>query len=250
MEAVHNLDLAECGIGRTMSVAAAAELLGRLRKVAGDPAVRVLLVTGDPEVFCGGGPEALVKEIVGLDPGAYRPLVRELSAFPLPVVVGMEGAALGAGLGVALALGDFVIAAEESRYGCHFIRMGITPGMGLSFLLAARGGPALAREMLYTGKLYRGRELAGLPGGPELLDRIVPRDRVRAEAEFKAHQVAQSPRNALMELKKLLKPDPAALELAMEREICAFRALGAAGGVTDSIHDYFSWVQGAGKQKL
>jgi polyketide biosynthesis enoyl-CoA hydratase PksI len=198
MSQVHRLDLSDLGIGQTLTVAAATGLLERLRLVAADPSASVVLVTGDPGVFCGGGNEGLVMEIAGRAPEKYAPFVRELRGFPLPVVIAMEGSAFGAGLGVALALGDFLVAAEESRYGFHFVRMGITPGMGLSFLLADKVGPPFAKEMLYSGRLYRGRELAASPKGQALFDRIVPRHQVLAEAEYRANQIAQAPRVTLV----------------------------------------------------
>jgi polyketide biosynthesis enoyl-CoA hydratase PksI len=239
MGPVHKLNLTDLGIGQTLTIASAGELLRCLKLLADDPTIKVVLVTGNAEVFCGGGEEGLVRQIVGMMPDIYRPFVRELKAFPLPVVIAMEGGAYGAGLGLALALGDFLVAAEESRYGFHFVRMGITPGMGLSFLLGARAGATMAREMFFTGKLYRGRELKGRP----LFDCIVSRAQVLAEAEILANQIAQSPRLTLLEMKKLLQPDPVLLDRAMEKEVDAFITFGANPASIASIHHYFSQMK-------
>jgi enoyl-CoA hydratase/carnithine racemase len=246
MEPIHKLNLAELGIGQTLTIASATELLRCLRLLAADSAIKVILVRGDSEVFCGGGQEELVQQIVGQAPETYAPFVRELRAFPLPVVIAMEGGAYGAGLGLALALGDFLIAAEESRYGFHFVRMGITPGMGLSFFLGARVGAMLAREMFFTGRLYRGRELKGLPQGQALFDRIAPKKQVLAEAEFLANQIVQSPRLTLVEMKKLLQSDPVLLDQAMEKEVKAFITLGTDPASISSMHQYFAWTKNHG----
>jgi 2-(1,2-epoxy-1,2-dihydrophenyl)acetyl-CoA isomerase len=248
MGPIHKLNLTELGIGQTLTIASATELLRCLRLLATDPTIKAVLVAGNSEVFCGGGQEGLVQQIVGRIPETYGPFVRELRAFPLPVVIAMEGGAYGAGLGLALALGDFLIAAEESRYGFHFVRMGITPGMGLSFLLGARVGVTLAREMFFTGKLYRGRELKGLTQGQTLFDRIVPKRQVLAEAEFLANQIAQSPRLTLVEMKKLLQSDPVLLDQAMAKEVQAFMTLGTDPATIASIHQYFAWTKNQGIQ--
>ncbi len=246
MGPIHKLNLAELGIGQTLTIASATELLRGLRLLAADTTTKVVLVMGDSAVFCGGGQEGLVRQIVGQAPETYGPFVRVLRAFPLPVVIAMEGGAYGAGLGLALALGDFLIAAEESRYGFNFVRLGITPGMGLSFLREARVGAALAREMFFTGKLYRGRELKGLPQGQTLFDRIVAKEQVLAEAEFLANQIAQSPRPTLLEMKKLLQSDPVLLDQAMEKEVKAFITLGTDPASLASIHQYFAWTKNHG----
>ena len=55
---------------------------------------------------------------------------------------------------------NIVIAAKESRYGAVFMNMGFTPGMGTTTLLQALMGDFIANEMMFTGKRFKGSELA------------------------------------------------------------------------------------------
>jgi polyketide biosynthesis enoyl-CoA hydratase PksI len=239
VKGLYRLCLTEFGIGRQLTRESAQALSARLATLSRDTQILAVLLTGDPEYFCAGGTEAGVTDIVIGDPRAYATLVHDLVAFPVPVVVALEGSTLGAGLGLALAVGDFFVAAEEARYGAHFIRMGLTPGMGLSFFLQSRLGLGFAAEMLYSGKTYRGSELAANPRSVGLFDRIRRRSEVLGEAQSWAHQLGQASRDSLIEMKGLLRPDRAALSASLDREAAAFRRLAQDPDLPARISGYF-----------
>jgi polyketide biosynthesis enoyl-CoA hydratase PksI len=239
MKGLHRLSLTDFGIGRVLTRESAQALSAGLAMLSRDDQILAVLLTGDPEYFCAGGTEAGVGDIVISEPSAYVTFVHALVEFPVPVVVALEGSALGAGLGLALAVGDFFIAADEARYGAHFVRMGLTPGMGVSFFLQLRLGRGFAAEMLYSGKTYRGSELAAQPRAAGLFDRICPRREVLGEAECWAAQFAQASRKSLIEMKELLRPDKAALAAALDREIAAFRSLALDADLPAQIGGYF-----------
>jgi 2-(1,2-epoxy-1,2-dihydrophenyl)acetyl-CoA isomerase len=93
-------------------------------------------------------------------PDALRTLydrAEELIDSPLPVVVAVQGAAIGGGLGLALA-GDFRIASPDSRFSANFARLGFHHGFGLSVTLPRAVGEQRALELLLTGRRIDGTE--------------------------------------------------------------------------------------------
>lgn len=162
--------------------------------------VRVTVLGGLDEIFCSGAPRELLLELVD---GALLPadiaLTRSALAVPVPLVTVMKGHATGGGLALGLC-GDMVLMAEDSRYGCTFMNMGFTPGMGSTFLLEHVMSPALAHELLYTGELRRGSEFRGCAG----VNAILPKNELDARARDLATRIAEKPRPALEKLKRSL----------------------------------------------
>jgi enoyl-CoA hydratase len=104
--------------------------------------------------------------------GFYRAWlsVRDLE---VPTVAAVNGAAVGAGLCLALAC-DLRYAASDAKLVAPFTRLGIHPGMAATYLLPEAGGLPLAREMLFTGRVVTGEEAAA----HGLVNRAVPREDV------------------------------------------------------------------------
>ena len=90
-----------------------------------------------------------------------------------PIVAAIQGAAIGGGLGVAMAA-DFRIAAPEARFSANFARLGFHHGFGLSVTLPAAVGGQHAAELLYTGRRITGDDAVAIG----LVDRVVPLDRL------------------------------------------------------------------------
>jgi polyketide biosynthesis enoyl-CoA hydratase PksI len=86
-------------------------------------------------------------------------LSEKLINTPFPVIAAMEGHAMGGGLVLGLC-SDIIIMSRESRYGAVFMTLGFTPGMGTTTLLPELVGPYIANEMMFTGKRFKGSELA------------------------------------------------------------------------------------------
>jgi len=119
-----------------------------------------------------------------------------------PVVAAVHGAAVGGGLGLALAA-DFRIAAPEARFSANFARLGFHQGFGLSVTLPRLVGPQAAANLLYTGRRVPGEEAARLG----LADRLVPRDEVRSEAHTMAREIAMSAPLAVRSIRATLRGD-------------------------------------------
>jgi polyketide biosynthesis enoyl-CoA hydratase PksI len=135
--------------------------------------------------------------------GAIAPtdllLSKALLDVPAPTIAAMEGHALGGGLALGLCA-DLVLIARESRYGCPFMNLGFTPGMGLTRLLEHVLSPAVAHEMLYSGEPLKGAHFEGRSG----FTYILPRAEVRPKALDLARSIAEKPRVSLLALKRVL----------------------------------------------
>jgi polyketide biosynthesis enoyl-CoA hydratase PksI len=178
-------------------VRALAETLGAL---AARGEVRVAVLAGLPDVFSGGASRAVLEAILD---GKLAPsdivLPKAVLDVPVPVIAAMEGHAVGGGLALGLCA-DIVLIARESVYGCNFMNMGFTPGMGTTRLLEHVLSPAIAHEMLYTGQLFKGAHFEGRSG----FNYILPRAEVRPKAMDLAARIAEKPRTALETLKRVL----------------------------------------------
>src|SRR5205809_550667 len=140
-----------------------------------DSACRAIVLCSEGRHFSAGvafGQGAADGEL--LRSGAfYREAVR-LFASSLPVVAAVQGAAVGGGLGLALAA-DFRVASAESRFWANFARLGFHHGFGMTVTLPAVVGQQVALDLLFTGRRVRGEEALELG----LCDRLVSTDRIR-----------------------------------------------------------------------
>ncbi len=177
------------------------EFLHALDELERDHPPKVLILSGLPDVFCGGAEKQALLDLCE-GKAAVRDLVicERLLDGPFPVIAAMEGHAIGGGLAVAFCC-DIVIAARESRYGAVFMSLGFTPGMGTTTLLAELVGPFLANEMMFTGKRFRGSEL---DGRGTHINYILPRAEVMPRARDVAEQIAEKDTRSIQLLKHAL----------------------------------------------
>ncbi len=136
--------------------------------LAADPTVRVVVVTGEGKGFCSGGnlgwlasePDATVSDLRARMLPFYRAWL-SIRRLEVPTIAAINGAAIGAGLCMALAC-DIRYAARGARMGVPFTKLGIHPGMAGTHLLPDVVGPAAARDLFLTGRLVDADEALGL----------------------------------------------------------------------------------------
>ncbi len=176
------------------------ELRSCLDRLGQDGEAKVCLLRGLPKIFCAGAPKEL---LLRLADGELAPtdivLPEQMLDLPVPVIAAMEGHAIGGGLALGLCA-DVVLAARESSYGCSFMSLGFTPGMGTTSLLQDAVGPYLAREMMLGGQYFRGSHLENRGN----LNYVLPREKVWPKALAVARKMADKPRYALELLKRQL----------------------------------------------
>jgi len=168
-------------------------LIGELGRLDGDGEVRAVVLTGAGEAFCAGYDLNLLTSPGRPDAGAERDhveaLCSALARLALPTIAAVDGVASGAGCDLAVSC-DLRIASERARFAMPPARIGLLYSREGSERLSALVGPAVAKEMLFTGALVdagRAREIG-------LVNRVVPPSTLAAEvAELAAEIVANAP---------------------------------------------------------
>jgi 2-(1,2-epoxy-1,2-dihydrophenyl)acetyl-CoA isomerase len=143
------------------SSATSRDLLDVLADLAGDDAVRAVMLTGAGRAFCSGadlkeGARGAAADAVRLDTDEtltrwYRPIVTTIREMPKPVISAVNGPAAGAGLSLALAA-DLVVAKQSAYFLLAFVNIGLVPDGGGSLFVPARVGFARAAEMALLGE--------------------------------------------------------------------------------------------------
>lgn len=181
---------------------------------------RVVILTGAGEAFCAGGDlEELERwsdlpedEISSVLYASFQAMIRNIKRSPAVFIAAINGAAVGAGMDLALAC-DLRIAAAGARLGQIWVRLGVIPGTGGAWLTQALAGPTRAAELLLTGDLIDADEAfqAGL------VNRVVPSARLMPEARALADRILRHPPLGVVANKKaLVGASEAALEAALQ----------------------------------
>ena len=152
------------------------ELLGNLattlEELDRDPACRAVVLAAQGKHFCAGGnlkqrleAEARGEKFVPAQRHPYKE-ARRLIATRKPIVAAVQGAAIGAGLGLAV-FPDFRVTCKEARFAANFTAIGFHPGFGLTVTLPRLVGHQKARWLMLTGERIGGEEAfaIGLPTG-------------------------------------------------------------------------------------
>src|ERR1700722_4276876 len=178
------------------------------RTSLGGEDARAVVLAGGPPVFCAGGD---LVDLGGIaDEGAiavtdtvygqFPRLVRALSEAPFPVVAAIDGAALGAGLDLALAC-DLRVATARSTFASSWIGVGLVPGMGGAYLLTQAVGSARAHEMVLLGDPVS----ADIALSWGLINRLVEEDDLDGAVAALSDRLTGLPRSALARSKASLR---------------------------------------------
>lgn len=158
---------------------------------------RVVVLCSEGRNFCAGA------NFDTGGPGKFKDLYEQGVALfeqPLPIVAAVQGAAVGGGMGLALAA-DLRVATVESRFSANFARLGFHQGFGLSETLPNAIGHHAALDLLYTGRRINGEQALALG----LCDRLVPADELRSAARALAGEIAASAPLAIRSIRQTLR---------------------------------------------
>jgi enoyl-CoA hydratase/carnithine racemase len=183
-----------------------ADLADALSAVDGEVALRCSVLQAEGKNFCAGADLVSREDRGGL--GSVNPLYDEavrLFSLEKPVVAAVQGAAVGAGLGLAV-MADFRIASPDAKFAANFVKLGFHPGFGLTHTLPRLIGPAKAELMFLTARRVKAEE--GLPWG--LVDEVVPLEELRPAALRLAKEIAENAPLAIVATRKTLRGDLAA----------------------------------------
>ena len=171
-----------------------------------DPAVRVLVVTGEGRGFTSGGNLSELAEMnrdrlrAVYDVDSTADMVRLLYNVKKPVIAAVNGPAFGAGIAMAMAC-DILIASEKAQFGFSFTGLGFCPDSGSTWFLTQRVGYNKACEILFSAQTLKADELLALG----LVNRVVPAEELLPTTAKLAGRLAAGPALALMLQKRVLR---------------------------------------------
>jgi 2-(1,2-epoxy-1,2-dihydrophenyl)acetyl-CoA isomerase len=192
-----------------------------LDDAAEDEAVRCIVVRGEGRGFSAGADLAQIVEEAHGDPdlgeylrNTYSLLVKRMVGIEKPIVAALHGPVYGAGVGLALAC-DLRVAAESAKFSVAFIKIGLMPDAGVTFLLPRVVGLGRALEMSMLGDAVDAEEAHRIG----LVNRVVADDALSEETQALAGRLATMPTQALGRMKASLYASfETDLESALERE--------------------------------
>jgi len=194
-----------------VSAASIGEILDALARVRADKSVRAVLVTGNGKVFSSGadlhsgafvpGAASRGEAVAQAMRSNLNPMIAAFHELPVPVVMALNGAAVGAGVGLALA-GDVILAARKAFFYLPFIKaLGVVPDGGASGFLQRRIGRSRALALSLTGERLSAEkaEQWGLIHG------CVDSDDLFATAMAMAQQLARLPAHGVIEARRVFE---------------------------------------------
>jgi enoyl-CoA hydratase len=199
------------------------ELVSTLQPLDRDPTVGCFIITGSERAFAAGADirEMAPRSFVDMHVEDYFAGWDAFAALRTPKIAAVAGYALGGGCELAM-MCDLILAAENATFGQPEIKLGVIPGIGGTQRLTRLIGKAKAMDMILTGRLMDAHEAerAGL------VARVVPADRLMAEATTAATAIASASKLATMAAREAVDR---ALEVGLREGILferrAFHAL-------------------------
>ena len=200
----------------TMTAPMVAEIVAAMDRIEGDSAVGALVVTGTAPAFCAGANLGNLAEADGESLGVIYEGFLRIARSPLPTIAAVNGAAVGAGMNLALGC-DVRIAAKRAKFDTRFLQLGIHPGGGHTWMLRRIVGPQVTAATVLFGEVLDGAEAQRVG----LAYRCVEDADLLTAAHEMAARAASAPRELVIETKKTLAamadvqthPDAVAREL-------------------------------------
>jgi 2-(1,2-epoxy-1,2-dihydrophenyl)acetyl-CoA isomerase len=212
----------------------AAELMDAVLRCEEDPEIRALVISGSGRIFCAG---ADLKGFYTAGEGLksrvsyFHATLSRLTRADLPVIAAVNGAAAGAGMGLACAC-DLVIAAESARFVMAYARIGLSPDGATTYFLPRRIGMGRALELFYTNRALSARE--ALDWG--IVNRVVPDGELATEAHALAAQLAAGPTRAFGAGKRLMHAGwNETLESQIEQELRSIATMARTEDAREAI---------------
>lgn len=171
---------------------------------------RAIVLTGAGRAFCAGGDVREMQNIATsegrLEAFFDEPLrilneaILLIRQTPLPFIAAVNGIASGGGCNLALAC-DIVIAAESAKFNQAFIKIGLSPDCGGTFILPRLVGWKRAAELMFTGDMVTARDALEMG----MINAVTPDTDLMSSAMAMAERLAAAPTSAIGQIKKLLE---------------------------------------------
>ena len=206
--------------GNAIDVAMAEALLETALNCAADKVVRCVILTGAGSMFCAGGDIKTFAEaddagtIIERITAPLHMAIARLARMDKPLITAINGAAAGAGFGLAL-LGDVALAARSAKFAVAYGALGVTPDAGTSWLLPRLVGLRQAQRLALSGERIDSAEAERIG----LISGVVDDEALGPEALATAQKLAQQSGSALRRTRALLHASySSGFETHLERE--------------------------------
>lgn len=215
-EAVATLTLNRPREGNAMTQPLWDALHAALARASKDDDIRVIVVTGSGSAFCAGAdvarlsgfasgeavdvpadrPDPHIPGALDLPPG-FDDRWSYLARIPKPVIIALNGAAVGSGFALAM-FGDIRFATPEAKLSSGFVRLGLIGEMALPWILSRIAGPHVAADVLLSGRFILGTEAEKIG----LINRVFPTETFATDVQkYAAEMAAQASPSAMRTMK-------------------------------------------------
>ncbi len=208
----------------TLTAPMVAEILDAMEAFEADESVGAVVVTGTPPAFCAGANLGNLAEATGDSLGDIYEGFLRIARSPLPTIAAVNGAAVGAGMNLALGC-DVRIAARRAKFDTRFLQLGIHPGGGHTWMLRRLAGPQTAMATVVFGEVLDGAEAERLG----IAHRCVDDDALLDVAHEMAARAAAAPRELAITTKRTIADmgaiadHPAAVARELEPQLWSTR---------------------------
>ena len=199
-EGVATLTLNNPAERNTLTAEMVAEIMAGMDEIEADTSVGAVVVTGAPPAFCAGANLGNLAEAGEASLGAIYEGFLRIARSPLPTLAAVNGAAVGAGMNLALGC-DVRLAARRARFDTRFLQIGLHPGGGHTWMLRRIAGPQVAMAAVVFGEVMDGEEAERVG----LVHRCVADDQLLEAAQAMAARAASAPRELALEVKKTIQ---------------------------------------------
>ncbi len=212
------------GERNTLTASMVAEIIEAMEGFEADESVGAVVVTGTPPAFCAGANLGNLAEATGDSLGGIYEGFLRIARSPLPTVAAVNGAAVGAGMNLALGC-DVRIVADTAKLDTRFLQLGIHPGGGHTWMLRRIAGPQVAMAAVVFGQVFDGAEAERVG----LAFRSVAADALLDVAHEFAARAASAPRELAITAKATIQAmagvadHPAAVQRELDPQLWSTR---------------------------
>lgn len=223
-DGVATITLNNPGERNTLTAPMVAEIIAAMDDIEADESMGAVVVTGAAPAFCAGANLGNLAEATGDSlKNIYEGFLR-IAYSPLPTLAAVNGAAVGAGMNLALGC-DVRVAARRAKFDTRFLQIGIHPGGGHTWMLRRIAGPQAAMATVIFGDILDGAEAERIG----LAWKCVDDDQLLSVAHEMAARAASRPRELLKVTKRtiqdmaLVAEHPAAVERELDPQVWSTR---------------------------
>jgi enoyl-CoA hydratase len=208
----------------TLTAAMVEEIVAAMDAIEADESIGAVVVTGTPPAFCAGANLGNLATADGSSLGSVYEGFLRLARSPLPTVAAVNGAAVGAGMNLALGC-DVRLAARRARFDTRFLQLGLHPGGGHTWMMRRLVGPQTAMAAVVFGEVLDGPEAERVG----LVYRCVDDDALLTVAHETAARAASAPRELAIVTKATIRDmadvgdHPAAVARELEPQLWSTR---------------------------